>query len=106
MSAATLAALGEADEATISAIDALRADDRHLEAREHYGHLVSRHQRRALSIAYRMLRDPADAEEVVQDAFVKAYLHLPSFRRELPFAAWFTRILTNSCRDRIKTRSR
>jgi RNA polymerase sigma-70 factor (ECF subfamily) len=52
-----------------------------------------------------MLRDAADTEEVVQDVFVKAYTHVTSFRRELPFEVWFTRILTNSCRDRIRRRS-
>jgi len=42
----------------------------------------------------------------VQDAFVKAYQHLPSFREELPFDVWFTRILINGCLDRIKARTR
>jgi RNA polymerase sigma-70 factor (ECF subfamily) len=52
------------------------------------------------------LRDAADADEAVQDAFVKAYSHLDSFREELPFEVWFTRILINGCLDRIKARTR
>ena len=42
----------------------------------------------------------------MQDAFVKAYSHLASFREELPFEVWFTRILINGCLDRIKARTR
>ena len=48
----------------------------------------------------------AEADEAVQDAFVKAYSHLASFREELPFEVWFTRILINGCLDRIKARTR
>jgi RNA polymerase sigma-70 factor (ECF subfamily) len=52
------------------------------------------------------MRDGAEADEAVQDAFVKAYSHLASFREELPFEVWFTRILINGCLDRIKSRNR
>ena len=76
------------------------------EARERYAELVARHQRRAARIAYHYLRDAAEADEAVQDAFVKAYQHLASFREELPFDVWFTRILINGCLDRIKARTR
>ena len=48
----------------------------------------------------------AEADEAVQDAFVKAYSHLSTFREELPFEVWFTRILINGCLDRIKARTR
>lgn len=75
-------------------------------ARERYGELVERHQRRATRIAFHYLRDAADADEAVQDAFVKAYTHLGTFREELPFEVWFTRILINGCLDRIKARRR
>jgi RNA polymerase sigma-70 factor (ECF subfamily) len=67
---------------------------------------VARHQRRASRIAYHYMRDSAEADEAVQDAFVKAYQHLASFREELPFDVWFTRILINGCLDRIKARTR
>ncbi len=76
------------------------------DARERYAELVARHQRRAARIAYHYLRDAAEADEAVQDAFVKAYQHLASFREELPFDVWFTRILINGCLDRIKARTR
>jgi len=93
----------------LEAIDvtiAMHAQGRCTEAQEAYGAIVRRHQRRALRIAYRFLRDAADADEAVQDAFVKAYAHLPEFRSELAFQPWFTRILINVCLDRIKARRR
>jgi RNA polymerase sigma-70 factor (ECF subfamily) len=96
----------EADSVAASAVKALQADGRHAEARERYAELVARHQRRASRIAFHYLRDTADADEAVQDAFVKAYSHLASFREELPFEVWFTRILVNACLDRIKARTR
>jgi RNA polymerase sigma-70 factor (ECF subfamily) len=88
------------------AVKALQAEGRLAEARERYAELVSRHQRRAARIAFHYLRDAAEADEAVQDAFVKVYAHLASFREELPFEVWFTRILINGCLDRIKARTR
>jgi RNA polymerase sigma-70 factor (ECF subfamily) len=96
----------EADGANAAAVKALQAEGRHAEARERYAELVARHQRRAVRIAFHYLRDAAEADEAVQDAFVKVYSHLSSFREELPFEVWFTRILINGCLDRIKARKR
>lgn len=96
----------EADSVAASTVKAMQADGRHAEARERYAELVSRHQRRAGRIAFHYVRDAAEADEAVQDAFVKAYSHLSSFREELPFEVWFTRILINGCLDRIKARTR
>ena len=95
-----------ADEATIAAIKRLQAGGRAAGARDAYGDIVRRHQRRAIRIACRVLRDDAEADEVVQDAFVKAYVHLPTFRMTMAFQPWFTRILFNCCFDRLKTRKR
>lgn len=75
-------------------------------ARELYAGIVDREQRRASRIAYHYLRDAAEADEAVQEAFIKAYLHIGSFKQELSFEVWFTRILINACLDRRKTRSR
>jgi RNA polymerase sigma-70 factor (ECF subfamily) len=76
------------------------------EARERFGELVARHQRRALRIAYQYLRDAADADEAVQDAFVKVFGHIGTYREAWPFEVWFTRILINGCLDRRKARLR
>ena len=75
-------------------------------ARDRFGELVVLHQRRALRIAYQYLRDAADADEAVQDAFVKVFTHIASYREAWPFEVWFTRILINGCLDRRKSRSR
>ena len=75
-------------------------------ARERFGELVARQQRRAVRIAYQYLRDVHDADEAVQDAFVKVFTHITSYREDLPFEVWFTRILVNGCLDLRKARAR
>jgi RNA polymerase sigma-70 factor (ECF subfamily) len=75
-------------------------------ARERFAELVALHQRRAMRIAYQYLRDAADADEAVQDAFVKVFTHIGSYREAWPFEVWFTRILINGCLDRRKARAR
>ena len=75
-------------------------------ARERFGEVVTLLQRRAARIAYQYLRDVHDADEAVQDAFVKVFTHITTYREELPFEVWFTRILVNRCLDVQKARSR
>src|SRR5438128_1637159 len=75
-------------------------------ARDRFGPLVAFHQRRALRIAYQYLRDAAEADEAVQDAFIKVFTHIASYREAWPFEVWFTRILINGCLDRRKSRAR
>jgi len=75
-------------------------------ARERFAELVTIHQRRAMRIAYQYLHDAADADEVVQDAFLKVFSHIASYREAWPFEVWFTRILINGCLDRRKARLR
>jgi len=96
----------EADARVAVEVKALQAAGKLPAARERFAELVGRHQRRALRIAFHYVRDAADADEAVQDAFIKAYLHIGTFREELPFEVWFTRILINGCLDRIKARKR
>jgi len=83
-------------------IDAGNMDD----ARDRFGDLVAMHQRRATRIAFQYLRDASEADEAVQDAFVKVFSHLTSYREAWPFEVWFTRILINGCLDRRKARTR
>src|SRR5215207_5784564 len=75
-------------------------------ARERFAQLVASQQRRAVRIAYQYLRDAHDADEAVQDAFVKVFTHITSYREDLPFEVWFTRILVNGCLDLRKARAR
>lgn len=76
------------------------------EAGERFAEIIHRHQRRATRIAYYYLRDPAEVDEAVQDAFLKAFVNIRSFRERLYFELWFTRILVNGCLDRLKSRAR
>src|ERR1700676_1007573 len=57
--------------------------------------LVRRHERRVFRVTLAVLGDYQDAEEAMQDAFVKAYRHLKDFRRESRFSTWLTRIAVN-----------
>ncbi len=109
--ASTTAASGSDPHAAIETrlagqVKRLLADGRREEAAERFGTIVDRQQRRAARIAYHYLRDPAEVDEVVQDAFLRAFTHLPSFREDLFFELWFTRILVNACLDRLKARGR
>jgi RNA polymerase sigma-70 factor (ECF subfamily) len=78
----------------------------HEAAREAFGDLVACQQRRASRLALYLLRDVTEADEAVQDAFVKVFTHITAYREDMPFEAWFNRILTNTCRDRRKTQRR
>jgi RNA polymerase sigma-70 factor (ECF subfamily) len=94
------------DSALAARIKALvQAGDRD-RAREQFAELVALHQRRAVRIAYSYLRDAHDADEAVQDAFVKVFTHITSYREEYPFEVWFTRILVNGSLDLRKARAR
>ena len=57
--------------------------------------LVERHQRRMLAIARRYTRGREDAEDVVQQAFQKAFIHLNKFQGKSSFSTWLTRIAIN-----------
>ncbi len=67
---------------------------------EAFSGLVSRHRARGARVAAALLGDRADAEEALQDAFVRAFRSLRSCRDPDRFGAWFLRILVNRCRTR------
>ena len=95
-----------ADSRLAAEIKALVAAGNHAAARELFGDLVQLHQRRANRIAFAYLRNAADADEAVQDAFLRVFAHIDRYREELPFDQWFTRILVNGCIDRHRSRER
>ncbi|MDX2184093.1 MAG: RNA polymerase sigma factor [Gemmatimonadaceae bacterium] len=68
--------------------------------------LVERYYPRALRFASRMLGDPLDAEEAVQDAWVRVHGALPRFVDGAAFEPWFFRILANRCRTSSGKRAR
>ena len=65
-----------------------------------FDELVSRYQLRLFRFAYRMLRDRAEAEDAVQETFVRAYRALPSYRPNGFFSSWIYCIVLNECRRR------
>ena len=67
--------------------------------REAYRILVERYQARAYTIAFAVLQRKEDAEDVVQESFVKAYLSLPGFKSQSTFYTWFYRIVRNMSID-------
>jgi RNA polymerase sigma-70 factor (ECF subfamily) len=73
---------------------------------EAFGQLVERHHERCVRIARRILGNREDAEEAVQDAFLRAYRALASYEERERFAAWLTRILVNQCRSLRATTTR
>jgi RNA polymerase sigma factor (sigma-70 family) len=68
--------------------------------------LVQAHQGIALRVAYLVLRNPAEAEDATQDAFVKAYRSLHRFRAEAPFRPWLLRIVRNEALNRVRSTKR
>ena len=62
--------------------------------------LVERHRDRAFALAWRLTGQRADAEEVAQDALVRAWRALPSFRGDAAFGTWLHRIVTHVALDR------
>jgi len=73
---------------------------------EAYEDLVRRYGPQIVSLAFAMMGDRHEAEDVAQEAFVRAYRGLPRFRRKARFSSWLYRIALNLCRDRLKARSR
>ncbi|MGE5314954.1 MAG: RNA polymerase sigma factor [Acidobacteriota bacterium] len=69
-----------------------------------YARLIDRHKDRAMTLALRMLKNRADAEEAVQDAFVRAFRALASFENKSSFATWFYRIVYNVCSTELAKR--
>lgn len=73
---------------------------------EAFALLVDRHHARCLRIATHLLACADDAEDVVQDTFVRAYRYLGNYHERDRFGAWLTRILVNQCRTRASRNAR
>ncbi len=67
-----------------------------------FDELVSRYYRRLYQIAFGVIANAEDAEEVVQDSFVKAFKHLPNFRSTSTFYTWIRQIVLNAARDKYQ----
>lgn len=71
-----------------------------------FGVLVERYQEVAFRAAYLVLRDAAAAEDAAQDAFVRVYRQLHTFRIGEPFRPWLLRIVTNVALNEVRARNR
>jgi RNA polymerase sigma-70 factor (ECF subfamily) len=71
-----------------------------------YEELVSRYQGIAFRVAWLVGRQAGEAEDAVQEAFVKAYYALPRFRPGAPFRPWLLRIVANEARNRVRSTRR
>jgi RNA polymerase sigma-70 factor, ECF subfamily len=63
--------------------------------------LVMKYQRRLIRLLKRMVRDPVEAEDVVQETFIKAYRALRFFRGDAAFYTWLYRIAVNTARNHL-----
>jgi len=91
-----MSSMGQTD---VAAIEAVLAGDR-----DAYGELVKRHSRMLFRLAWRMTGNQADADDVVQDAFLRAYQKLAAFERRADFGTWIYRIAVHCALDRLQKR--
>ena len=68
--------------------------------------LVSKYQRRLMRLVLRLVHDPAEAEDVVQETFIKAYRALRHFRGDAAFYTWLYRIGINTAKNYLVTQNR
>ena len=69
-----------------------------------FDQLVQRYQARAYRLAWSLLRDPEEARDVSQEAFLRVYQSAGRFRGDARFSTWFYRILVNQCLDQRRRR--
>jgi RNA polymerase sigma-70 factor, ECF subfamily len=82
-------------------VDRVRAGDTAL-----YEIIMRRYNQRLYRVTYAILRDGAEAEDVIQDAYVRAYQHLDQFAGYAPFSTWLTRIAVHEALRRLQLRKR
>lgn len=87
------------DEDDLQFVDRILAGDRRA-----FEALVRRHERRVFRVTLAILGNTEDAEEAMQDTFLKAFRHLDQFRRDARFTTWLTRIAVNAAIEKRKTR--
>ena len=66
--------------------------------------VVEAYQDQVFTLALRLLSDPAEAEDAVQETFLRVYTHLPRYDWKFKFTTWLYRIATNICIDRLRKR--
>lgn len=74
--------------------------------REHFERLLKESYRQAYAMAFRLTGNSADAEDLLQDAYIRAYRFFHQYDPQLPFAKWLSKILCNANVDRLRRRGR
>lgn len=74
------------------------------EDRQAFDELVERYHKQAYNIAYRMTGNHADAEDLTQEAFIRAFRFFAQYKRELPFDSWLYKIMSNAFVDTLRRR--
>ena len=65
--------------------------------------LVARHQDRLWTLALRIMRNPEDAADALQDAYISAFRRAGSYRGEAQVSSWLYRVVVNACLDRLRS---
>ena len=101
---------------TITKVDALTMSDREVDQqlvervqrgdKQAFGLLVAKYQRKLARLLSRLIRDPAEVEDVAQETFIKAYRALPSFRGDSAFYTWLYRIGINTAKNFLVSQGR
>ena len=71
-----------------------------------FGLLVAKYQRKLARLLSRLIRDPAEVEDIAQETFIKAYRALPSFRGDSAFYTWLYRIGINTAKNFLVSQGR
>ena len=84
-------------ELACSVADESRGQDRKL-----FDQLMEKHHKQAYNVAFRMSGNHSDAEDLTQEAFIRAYRFFGQYKREMPFEGWLYRIMTNVFIDGLR----
>lgn len=66
--------------------------------------LIKSYQKMAYNVAYRVMGNEEDAKDMTQEALIKVYRNLKSFRMDASFSTWLYRIVMNTCKDALRKR--
>ncbi len=97
----------DADAATPAAPGSTRSDHELVAAhlagdQDAFAEMIARHQDRLWRVALRMMRDPNDAADALQDAYLSAFRRVGTFRGDARVTTWLHRVVVNACLDRLR----
>jgi RNA polymerase sigma-70 factor (ECF subfamily) len=94
--------MAETVDAVANPLGLLAAPQGQVERRQEFDNLVQRYHKQAFNIAYRMTGNHADAEDLTQEAFVRAFRFFGNYRRDWPFDNWLYKIMSNLFVDDLR----